>query len=597
MKEEFKPVYYKGKELLYLVSNKGRVYSKKYGRYLNPGYSSAYQKVSLTVSPNKRREFYVHRLVAEAFIPNPNNYKVVNHKDFNRSNNKVTNLEWIDHRGNYLHTLRNGAFDDAIYPRIKRKDVEIIGQMLESGYTYKQIVNRLSQYTPGNIHLLIHRPSKRDMKILSKYNIRKKGHVLHQVNSRKRESISEEDLLKVIKMMEEGKQTRQISKELGIKESTLSGIRSGANWKDFTEGRNLNKQKRIRLTEELVKPIIEYLKVGYSVKEINKLTGISIKNIQHIKEKRRFTNLTKDIDFPIERREIRYEGKLPLKTLKSVIRKILNRQSIRSIISRHISITKEDIIDIIKHRKYNEVTKGIIFCGINNSINNNNQKNLLTRKNSSNKLIIKFKDYNSKRRCHRAFERLNKTNQIKKKISNKQVSSKLIIKFKNSKYKQKCYKQFNGSESRYDINMKLLNKDPKKKALLDNIISLIMKGKTNKDIAKKLNINRDYVNHIRTKDKYGWYTEGLEFPDIYKSPHTDQMFKDVADLIMMKYRDNQIMELLPQYNLTRSTICAIRQHRMGRELLKDYDFPVLPRDKKIDKNKLKIKFRINGKVL
>ena len=142
--------------------------------------------------------------------------------------------------------------------------------------------------------------------------------------------------------------------------------------------------------------------------------------------------------------------------------------------------------------------------------------------------------------------------------------------------------------------MRLLNKDPKKKALLDNIISLIMKGETNKEIAKKLNINRDYVNQIRVRDTYGWYTEDLEFPD---TPHTDQMFKDVADLIMMKYRDKEIIELLPQYNLTRTTICAIRQHRMGRELLKDYDFPVLPRDKKKDKHKLKIKFRINGKVL
>lgn len=49
---------------------------------------------------------YAHRLVATAFIPNPNEYEIVNHKDENRQNNSVSNLEWCDRRYNMIY---NGA--------------------------------------------------------------------------------------------------------------------------------------------------------------------------------------------------------------------------------------------------------------------------------------------------------------------------------------------------------------------------------------------------------------------------------------------------------------------------------------------------------
>ena len=55
--------------------------------------STGYYCVGLSKN-NKANRFYVHRLVAQAFIPNPNNLKYVNHKDETRTNNKVENLEW-----------------------------------------------------------------------------------------------------------------------------------------------------------------------------------------------------------------------------------------------------------------------------------------------------------------------------------------------------------------------------------------------------------------------------------------------------------------------------------------------------------------------
>lgn len=57
---------------------------------------------------NKAVAFLVHRLVADSFIPNPNNFSIVNHLDGNKSNNTVENLEWCTVQQNAIHARDNG---------------------------------------------------------------------------------------------------------------------------------------------------------------------------------------------------------------------------------------------------------------------------------------------------------------------------------------------------------------------------------------------------------------------------------------------------------------------------------------------------------
>ena len=80
----------------YMVSNKGRVFSELHNKMLSPGKSKGgYLFVNLVKSKNGNiRHWSIHRLVAEAFIPNPNNLPEVNHKDENKLNNRADNLEW-----------------------------------------------------------------------------------------------------------------------------------------------------------------------------------------------------------------------------------------------------------------------------------------------------------------------------------------------------------------------------------------------------------------------------------------------------------------------------------------------------------------------
>lgn len=108
--EIWKPI--KDFEGLYEVSNYGRVKSlsrtihRKNGtllgvkeKILSSWKCCEYPVVSLW-KENSSKPFYIHRLVAQAFIPNPNNYNEVNHKDEVKSNNRVDNLEWCTHHYN-----------------------------------------------------------------------------------------------------------------------------------------------------------------------------------------------------------------------------------------------------------------------------------------------------------------------------------------------------------------------------------------------------------------------------------------------------------------------------------------------------------------
>ena len=92
----------KGYEGLYQVSNLGEIRSKHKGKWMKLKCSPVnkrYRKVILC--DNEKREVkLVHRLVAEAFIPNTNSLPYVNHKDENPSNNMAVNLEWCTQKYN-----------------------------------------------------------------------------------------------------------------------------------------------------------------------------------------------------------------------------------------------------------------------------------------------------------------------------------------------------------------------------------------------------------------------------------------------------------------------------------------------------------------
>lgn len=77
----------------------------------------------------KRLRKYIHRLVAEYYIPNPYNKPIVNHKDGNPSNNSISNLEWVTHRENIQHAyriLKKGLGESRSDSKLTNEDVLFI---------------------------------------------------------------------------------------------------------------------------------------------------------------------------------------------------------------------------------------------------------------------------------------------------------------------------------------------------------------------------------------------------------------------------------------------------------------------------------------
>ena len=156
--EIFVPV--KGYEGAYEVSNMGTVRSVPRTVVGKDGAVYPYPGKTLAAAPNKRVEYmqvslwrnnkgesvYVHRLVAEAFLPNPDNLPEVNHIDGCRTHNHVSNLEWATHQGNAQHAVNTGL---KTYTNRLTKDefVECLMSVIK-GETYLALSKRVPYQVP-----------------------------------------------------------------------------------------------------------------------------------------------------------------------------------------------------------------------------------------------------------------------------------------------------------------------------------------------------------------------------------------------------------------------------------------------------------------
>ena len=91
----------------YSVSDKGEVRKDTTNHLMKLQIQQGYSHVTIQIN-GKPKRFRVHRLVAEAFIPNPDGKPYVNHIDGNRQNNSITNLEWVTPAENTRHAVDTG---------------------------------------------------------------------------------------------------------------------------------------------------------------------------------------------------------------------------------------------------------------------------------------------------------------------------------------------------------------------------------------------------------------------------------------------------------------------------------------------------------
>ena len=145
----------KGYENLYEVSDQGRVKSLKFGkeRILKPGSDKDGYLIVGLCKNGEKKNLLVHRLVAKTFIPNPDNLPEVNHKDEDKTNNKVSNLEFCDSKYNNNYGTRNKRISEKMTNGKLSKPVLQYTKSGEFVREWKSMndVQRNLNYNKGNI--------------------------------------------------------------------------------------------------------------------------------------------------------------------------------------------------------------------------------------------------------------------------------------------------------------------------------------------------------------------------------------------------------------------------------------------------------------
>lgn len=272
MDEQWRYIYLMNSKSRYMVSSCGRVYSEYSNKILKPVVSNCgYLRVNLYHNKNNKK-VSVHRLVAIAFIDNPDNLPEVNHKDGDKTNNNVDNLEWVTSSMNDYHayligikTAKHG--DESHLAKYKRKNVIYACELMESGeYTLPEI----SKMTSIDIAMLYCIRNRKSWINISKfYDVENCKVVKNQYNETQIElvyALLEEDKLSIY----------DISDKTGVKTSSIYNILVNRDTKfgylrEIYDVTRFHRKVLPDLHEDVVKDVTEYLNAGYTPKKISKL--------------------------------------------------------------------------------------------------------------------------------------------------------------------------------------------------------------------------------------------------------------------------------------------------------------------------------------
>lgn len=151
----------KGFEGRYTISNKGIVRSLLTGKVMKPNITkSGYARVNLRYAHCRDyKSFLVHRLVAMNFLPNPNNYNEINHKDCNRLNNELSNLEWCDRFYNIRYAFRYGSASNLgtknPNAKLNNDDISAIRALANTGRFYNTQIGKLFKVASTTIDAIV----------------------------------------------------------------------------------------------------------------------------------------------------------------------------------------------------------------------------------------------------------------------------------------------------------------------------------------------------------------------------------------------------------------------------------------------------------
>lgn len=242
IKEEYKTLSWAKN---YKVSNTGKVYSFakiKLGIELKPVIPKnkrlvslgrdLYPEVSISDNNKKIKNYPIHRLVAETFIPNPENKPMVNHIDGNKTNNFVTNLEWVTPKENTQHALAEKLLNPPIGERCA-----------SSRYKENQVLEAINLLSEGKPNCEVAKLTGIDERAISDIRNKKRWAYLWDTDKTNNISIPQGDngqfkpkipletRIKIIKDSET-LAVKDLVKKYNLEQSVASRVKSGKYWKD-----------------------------------------------------------------------------------------------------------------------------------------------------------------------------------------------------------------------------------------------------------------------------------------------------------------------------------------------------------------------------
>lgn len=208
----------------YFVGKDGFIYRK--GKKLS-GNKSNYYKVRIWYKDGTSKEHFVHRLIASAYIPNPENKPIVNHIDGNKFNNSATNLEWVTAKENTQHALQMGLIKTGFDHQNAVLTEEMVHEICEyftAGHRVVDVVKKfgISQPLASNIYTGV------------KYSDISEGYVF----PKREECYSEETIRWVCERLQEGLRLKGIlglTTNKKINKGLLDGILSRRVYKNISK--------------------------------------------------------------------------------------------------------------------------------------------------------------------------------------------------------------------------------------------------------------------------------------------------------------------------------------------------------------------------
>ena len=145
----------------YFIYEDGTIVSLLTGKHITKRIDPrGYYQINLCIN-GKCKTFKLHRIIATAFIANPNNLPCVNHIDGNKLNNSLSNLEWVTYSDNTKHAVKTGLIHpakglDTNNGRFNETEIKKIRQLACTGMTYREIAN-LYSVSKGSIQQIVNR--------------------------------------------------------------------------------------------------------------------------------------------------------------------------------------------------------------------------------------------------------------------------------------------------------------------------------------------------------------------------------------------------------------------------------------------------------